>query len=274
MKEQLLDELSAIFDEGKTAENEKVDKFLDMLEEGTIRCAYKENGAWLVDTRVKKGILLAFKIGQQEICELGPLSFIDKKNLWPRKFGLEDKVRVVPGGASIRRGAFIGPHVVVMPPSFVNIGAFVDEGSMVDSNALVGSCAQVGKKVHISAGVQIGGVLEPIGEQPVIIEDNVLLGGHAGVFEGCTIQKGAVIGAGVILTKSTKVYDLVNEKVLMGSEDRGVVIPENAVVVPGARALASDFAKSHNLSISAPLIIKYRDEKTDQKTLLREILRH
>lgn len=270
--DQLLNQLSNIFDEQGMPGKDVVEEFLHALELGSIRCAHKAGG-WQVDARVKKGILLAFRLGVLEASSAGPLSFVDKHNLWPRRFDVHDKVRIAAGGASVRRGAHIGQNVVIMPPSFVNIGSFVDEGSMVDSNALVGSCAQVGKRVHISAGVQLGGVLEPLGAHPVIIEDDVMLGGHSGIFEGCIIGQGAVIGAGVILTKSTKVFDLVNEKVLTGSETSGVVIPPSAVVVPGARAVKSAFAESHCLSIATPLIIKYRNEKTDDRVKLEEILR-
>lgn len=268
----LLNELAKLFDSSEAASPDKVGQFLDALELGLIRCAYKKED-WQVDARVKKGILLAFRTGILEKQSFGALSFIDKNNLWPRSFELKDKVRIVPGGASVRRGAFIGQNVVIMPPSFVNIGAYVGEGSMVDSNALVGSCAQVGKRVHISAGAQLGGVLEPLGAHPVIIEDDVMLGGHCGIFEGCLIGQGAVIGAGVILTRSTKVFDLVNEQVILGSDTSGVKIPPQAVVVPGARAIKSEFGHNNQLSISTPLIIKYRDQKTDKQVKLEEILR-
>lgn len=273
MYDRLLNELSLSFDEKTAIDLSQIDRFLDGLEQGDIRCAQKISDSWQVDPRVKKGILLAFRHGVLEKFDNGLLSYIDKNNLAPQSFSLEDNIRIVPGGVSVRRGAFIGKNCVLMPPSFVNIGAFVDEGSMVDSNALVGSCAQVGKRVHISAGAQIGGVLEPLGAQPVIIEDDVLLGGHCGIFEGAHIGKKAVIGAGVIITRSTKVYDLVNERIILGQSTGGIKIPENAVVVPGARHVKGDFAHEHGLSIATPLIIKYRDEKTDSQTALEETLR-
>ncbi len=248
--------------------------FLDGLEQGHVRCAHKKEGIWRVDERVKKGILLAFRIGQKEQLSMGPMSFVDKANLWPRTFSVDDHVRVVPFGSTVRRGAYLGRNVTVMPPSYVNIGAFVDEDSLVDSNALVGSCAQIGKRVHLSAGVQIGGVLEPIGAIPVIIEDDCLIGGNSGIYEGTRIGSRAVIAAGVVLTKSIKVYDLVKEQVIVAEGPDGVLsIPENAVVVPGNRALSSDFAKTHALSVAAPLIIKYRDDKTDTKIKLEGLLR-
>lgn len=249
-----------------------VQEFLDALEQGCIRAAFRSSSGYQVDERVKKGILLAFRIGQKEKINVGPFTYIDKDNLWPRRFDINDGPRIVPGGVSIRRGAYIGRNVTVMPPSYINVGAFVDDDSLIDSNVLVGSCAQIGKRTHISAGAQIGGVLEPIGALPVIIEDDVLIGGNCGIYEGCEIKSHAVLGAGVILTKSTKVFDLVNESVLSADEHR-LKIPENAVLIPGARMLSSDFARRYELSVSTPLIIKYRDEKTNKKTLLEDLLR-
>lgn len=250
-----------------------IDTFLQALESGIIRCAHKSADAWVVDERVKQGILLAFRMGQKEKINLGPFSFIDKSNLWPRQFNLEDEVRIVPGGVSVRRGAFVGPGVIVMPPSYINVGAYVGEHSLIDSHALVGSCAQLGKRVHLSAGAQIGGVLEPVGALPVIIEDDVLVGGNTGIYEGCQIGARAVIGAGVVLTGSTKVYDLVHEKIISAQDGAGLKIPANAVLVPGTRSLSSEFAKSHGLSIATPLIVKYRDSKTDAKAMLEDLLR-
>jgi 2,3,4,5-tetrahydropyridine-2,6-dicarboxylate N-succinyltransferase len=273
--DNLLKEISKLFtaDLDEDGHNVLVENFLNALEAGKIRCAQKIAGFWQVDERVKKGILLAFRIGKNEKISMGPLTFIDKSNLWPRQIDIDCKIRLVPGGVSIRRGAFLAENVVIMPPSYVNIGAYVDEGSLIDSNALVGSCAQVGKRVHISAGAQIGGVLEPIQAMPVIIEDDVLIGGNCGIFEGTQISRGAVIGAGVNLTKSTKVYDLIKKEIISIQEGKSLVIPQDAVVVPGCRALTGRFALENNLSVTTPLIIKYRDEKTLKKTELEDMLR-
>lgn len=272
----LLDSISRAFDAGSSDKSyeQLCQEFLHALERGIIRCAEKNEDVWRVDPRVKKGILLCFRLGQKEELSCGPMSFVDKGNLFPRQFNLDDNVRIVPFGSAVRRGAFLGKNVVMMPPSYVNIGAFVDNDSMIDSHALVGSCAQIGKRVHLSAGVQVGGVLEPIGASPVIIEDDCLIGGNSGIYEGTQVLQRAVIGAGVILTKSVKVYDLVHERIIHAEGEDGVVkIPENAVVVPGMRALHTPFAKEHGLSVSAPMIIKYRDEKTDTKIKLEDLLR-
>lgn len=272
---EILERISRVAQENSFKEKDYslVKEFLDALEQGLIRCAHKHKEGWTLDERVKQGILLAFRLGQNEKLHVGPFSFIDKNNLWPRQFDLNSGVRVVPGGVSVRRGAFVGNKVTIMPPSYVNVGAYIDEGSLIDSNALVGSCAQVGRRVHISAGAQIGGVLEPVQALPVIIEDDVLIGGNCGIYEGCQIGQGAVLGAGVILTNSTKVFDVVHEKVISASENQVLQIPPQAVVVPGSRALAGDFAKAAGLSIYTPLIIKYRDQKTNQKTMLEDYLR-
>jgi len=273
---QLLDNLAREFDEQNSVSNyalEMLEHFLNALESGEIRTAQKIAKIWQVDGRVKKAILLAFRWGQTEKIDCGSLSFIDKANLWPRSFNLEDKVRIVPGSSTVRRGAYIGPQVTLMSPSYVNIGAFVGAGSMIDSHALVGSCAQVGEQVHVSAGVQIGGVLEPIGAVPVIIEDNCLIGGNCGIYEGSQVGEGAVLGAGLILTSSTKVFDLVNEKIISAGNENSLKIPPLAVVIPGARALGGEFAQAHGLSVSAPIIIKYRDAKTEQKIRLEDLLR-
>ncbi len=272
----ILDSIAKAFDEGRTDQAcaDLSEQFLDALESGAIRCAEKNENEWCVDPRVKKGILLCFRLGQKEELSCGPMSFVDKGNLFPRHFGLKDSLRIVPFSSSARRGSFLGKNVVMMPPSYINIGAFVDEDSMIDSHALVGSCAQVGKRVHLSAGVQIGGVLEPIGASPVVIEDDCLVGGNCGIYEGTQVQSRAVIGAGVILTKSVKVFDLVHERILQADgEEETLKIPANAVVVPGMRNLQNAFAKEHGLSVSAPIIIKYRDEKTDTKIKLEDLLR-
>jgi 2,3,4,5-tetrahydropyridine-2-carboxylate N-succinyltransferase len=274
--ETLLNKLADIFGDNTLpkATSDELTLFLDALEQGHVRCAHKNaHGVWTVDERVKKGILLCFRAGVNERVQVGPLTFIDKHNLWPRSFDVASTVRLVPGGVSVRRGAHLGQRVTLMPPSFVNIGAFVDDDSMVDSHALVGSCAMVGKGVHISAGAQIGGVLEPAGSLPVIIEDGVMLGGQVGVFEGVIVGAGAILGAGVVLTASSKVYDLVNGNIIEGASGQPLTIPNGAVVVPGSRAVSGDFAKEHQLSIATPLIVKYRDDQTAGKTKLEKDLR-
>lgn len=274
--DELLNAIARAFDEDMSdiGIDEISTQFLDRLSQGIIRCAEPKNDAWHIDTRVKKGILLAFRIGKKETMTVGSMHFVDKDNLWPRSFTDKDPVRIVPYASTVRRGAYLGKNVTLMPPSYVNIGAYVDDDTMIDSHALVGSCAQIGKRCHISAGSQIGGVLEPIGASPVIIEDNCMIGGNTGIYEGTRIQSGAIIGAGVILTKSVKVYDLVHEKIIMAQNDDDVVIiPKNAVVVPGARTLNLPFAQAHGLSVAAPMIVKYRDDLTDTKIRLESLLR-
>lgn len=241
---------------------------LDALERGELRAASPtEDGNWEVNLEVKTAILEAFREGQMVE---GP-GFVDKHNLLPQNFTRSQGVRLVPGGSAIRRGAHVAPGVIVMPPSYVNIGAFVDEGTMVDSHVLVGSCAQVGKRVHLSAAVQLGGVLEPIGQNPVIIEDDAFLGAGVIVVEGIRVGRRAVLAPGVNLTKSIPVFDAVNEKELTPGSD----IPEGAVVVPGVRPISSklEWARERGLMLSAPIIVKYRDEKSDASLVLEEALR-
>jgi len=246
--------------------------FRDALTAGRIRAAEKVNSEWRVNAWVKKGILLGFRLG--ELAESGEaLSFVDKDTYPVRRFTPADKVRIVPGGSSVRSGAYVAPSVVCMPPMYINVGAYVDEGTMVDSHALVGSCAQVGRRVHLSAAAQIGGVLEPVNASPVIIEDDVLVGGNCGVYEGTQVRARAVLGAGTILTRSTPLYDLVHGEVYRAGGDRPLIVPENAVVVPGTRALDRGKAREWGLSIYAPVIIKYRDEKTDRGSALEDALR-
>jgi 2,3,4,5-tetrahydropyridine-2,6-dicarboxylate N-succinyltransferase len=248
--------------------------FMAELEKGTVRAAVRDDmGVWKAQPWVKEGILAAFKFGVLAEFASGALSFIDKDTIPARRFKIQDGIRIVPGGSSVRRGAYVGKGVVMMPPSFVNIGAHVDEDTMIDSHALVGSCAQVGKRVHISAAAQIGGVLEPVGNLPVIIEDDVVVGGNAGIYEGTIVRPRAVIGAGVILTGSTPVYDTVRGQVYRRTEERPLEIPYGAVVVPGARKMKGAFAELHELQIASPMIVKYRDEKTDSSTALEEALR-
>ncbi len=248
--------------------------FLAELEKGSIRAAVRDaDGVWNVQTWVKEGILAAFKFGVPAEFASGSLSFVDKDTIPARRFKVQDGVRIVPGGSSIRRGAYIGKGVVMMPPAFVNIGAYVDDDTMIDSHALVGSCAQIGKRVHLSAGAQIGGVLEPVGNVPVVIEDDVVVGGNSGIYEGTIVRGRAVIGAGVVLTGSTPVYDVVRGQVYRRTAQRPLEIPFGAVVVPGSRPLKGNFAEKHQLYIASPVIVKYRDEKTDSSTALEEALR-
>lgn len=257
---------------------ELVDEFLMALEDGRVRAASRgEDGEWRVEEKVKEGILVGFRLGR--IVELtdgtGPLHFADKDTFPALRPPFVDRgTRIVPGGSSVRRGAYLGSSVTCMPPMYVNVGAYVDDGTMVDSHALVGSCAQIGKNVHLSAAAQIGGVLEPIGMRPVIIEDDVMVGGGVGVYEGTLVRRRAVLGAGVILTRSTPVYDIVNERVLRGTADAPLEIPEGAVVVPGSRPIGGNaFAAEHGLQVSCPIIVKYRDDKTDAATALELDLR-
>jgi 2,3,4,5-tetrahydropyridine-2-carboxylate N-succinyltransferase len=266
---------------GKTlAANERGDalrafeQLRGLLGSGQVRAAEPANGTWVANEWVKKGILLGFRLGLlEEIPSAGPLRFFDKGTLPLKRLAVEDDVRLVPGGSAIRDGAFVAKGVICMPPMYVNIGAYIDEGTMIDSHALVGSCAQVGKRVHLSAGAQVGGVLEPVGALPVIIEDEVMVGGNCGVYEGTLVRRRAVLGAGVILTGGTAVYDVVTEAVYRKSGSSPLVIPEGAVVVPGTRPLRGAWAQAQGLSLATPVIVKYRDEKTDLSTVLEDILR-
>lgn len=249
-------------------------EFLDALNRGAIRSASRdESGRWSAHTWVKQGILLGFRLGQMKDLSSPPFSFFDKHTYPTKPLTLENGVRVVPGGSTIRSGAYVAPGVVCMPPMYVNVGAYVDEGTMVDSHALVGSCAQIGKRVHLSAAVQVGGVLEPVGAVPVVVEDDVFVGGGCGIYEGCIVRTGAVLAPGVLLTGSTRVYDLVNGRILSKSETGPLEIPERAVVVPGTRAASGPFAEEHGLQLYAPMIVKYRDERTDAATTLENALR-
>lgn len=255
-----------------------VQRFLKALEDGEIRAAEKDaDGQWRVNTEVKEGILVGFRIGRivEHTDAKAILPFADKDTFrTARPDFVARGSRIVPGGSSIRSGAYIGSSVTCMPPMYINVGAYVDDGSMIDSHALVGSCAQIGKNVHLSAAAQVGGVLEPIGMRPVIIEDNVLIGGGCGIYEGTLVRERAVLGSGVILTGSTPVYDLVNKTILRGSTDAPLEIPADAVVIPGSRPIhGSDFAAEHGLHIQCPVIVKYRDEKTDLSAALEGDLR-
>lgn len=248
--------------------------FRDALTRGELRAAEELEGRWHVNVWVKRGILLGFRLG--EMVESGDpevLTFVDKDTFPARAFSVEDGVRVVPGGSSVRMGAYVAPTVVCMPPMYINVGAYVDEGTMIDSHALVGSCAQIGSRVHISAAAQIGGVLEPVNASPVIIEDDVLVGGNCGVYEGTRVGTRAVLGAGVILTRSTPVYDIPNGTIHRAQGDTPLEIPEGAVVVAGARAVTKGKGAEWGLSLYTPVIVKYRDEKTDSRVELEDLLR-
>jgi len=244
------------------------------LETGEVRAAEPFEGGWRVNTWVKQGILLGFRTGLVVETEAaGPLHFFDKDTVPPRRLTLADGVRVVPGGTAVRTGSFLDAGVVVMPPAYVNVGAYVGEGSMIDSHALVGSCAQVGRRVHLSAGAMLGGVLEPVGALPVIVEDEVLVGGNCGVYEGTIVGRRAVLGTGVILNASVTVYDVPRQTTYRRTSEEPLRIPEGAVVVPGSRRLAGAFAEQHGLALQTPVIVKYRDEKTDAAAALEEALR-
>ena len=248
--------------------------FLAELEKGTIRAAARDDmGVWKAQAWVKEGILAAFRFGILAEFASGSLSFVDKDTIPARRFKVQDGIRIVPGGSSIRRGAYVGKGVVMMPPAFVNVGAFVDEETMIDSHALVGSCAQIGKRVHLSAAAQIGGVLEPVGNLPVVIEDDVIVGGNCGIYEGTIVRPRAVIGAGVVITGSTPVYDLVRGQIYRRTEELPLEIPYGAVVIPGSRKMKGAFAEQHDLQVATPVIVKYRDDKTDSATALEEALR-
>lgn len=247
------------------------------LEAGALRSAEPDTAqplGWRVNAWVKRGILLGFRLGQ--MVEMGcpdGFRFVDKATYPARRFAVADGVRVVPGGSSVRSGAYLSKGVVVMPPAYVNVGAYIDEGTMVDSHALVGSCAQIGKRVHLSAAAQIGGVLEPVNATPVIVEDDALVGGNTGVYEGTIVCKRAVIAAGTVLTRGTPVYDLVKGEVYKATAETPLVIPEGAVVVPGSRSVTKGKGAEWGLSIAAPVIVKYRDEKTELSLVLEDVLR-
>ena len=265
---------------GTVSDVDALDAFLELryaLEAGKLRAAEPDAAAptgWRVNAWVKRGILLGFRIGAlTEMSGCGALSFLDKSTYPARRFSPEDGVRIVPGGSSVRSGAYVARGVVMMPPAYINVGAYVDEGTMVDSHALVGSCAQIGRRVHLSAGAQIGGVLELVNASPVIIEDDVLVGGNTGVYEGTIVRRGAVLAAGTILTRGTPVYDVVQRTILKATPATPLIIPEGAVVVPGSRAVPAGYGRQMNLSVYTPVIVKYRDEKTDLSTTLEELLR-
>jgi len=260
---------------------EVVESLLDALEKGTVRAAEKNttSGEWRAVPWVKRGILLGFRVGSiidmslRSATDRIGFSFFDKDTYPPRRLTSADGVRIVPGGSSIRRGAYVASGVVCMPPMYVNVGAYIGTGTMIDSHALVGSCAQVGERVHLSAAAQLGGVLEPVNAAPVVIEDDVIVGGNCGIYEGTVVRTGAVIGAGVVLTRGTPVYDLERETVHRAENGHALVIPANAVVVPGARHAKGKWVQDQGISLQTPVIVKYRDEKTDAATALESWLR-
>ena len=248
------------------------------LSAGEVRAAEPDASTvtgWRVNTWVKQGILLGFKFG--DIADMssdhGRWPFFDKDTLPLKRLDLQSGVRVVPGGSTVRDGAFLGKGVICMPPMYINIGAWVGEGTLVDSHALVGSCAQVGSRVHLSAAAQIGGVLEPVGALPVIIEDDVLVGGNCGVYEGAIVKRRAVLASGVILTRSTPIYDLPNERIIEPEPGQPLIVPEGAVVVPGSRPVTTGKGREWGLSVATPVIVKYRDERTDARTALEQWIR-
>lgn len=258
----------------KTGAMELFRSFMQLLNAGTIRAAGNVGGTWKVNHWVKQGILLGFRLGElSDISINEQFRFFDKSTYPLKRITLDDGIREVPGGSAIRDGAFVARGVVCMPPMYINVGAYVDENTMVDSHALVGSCAQIGKRVHLSAASQIGGVLEPVGAMPVIIEDDVFIGGNCGIYEGTIVKRRAVIAAGVILTGGTAVYDAVHEKIYRKQADQPLIIPEGAVIVSGSRPMKNDWAKQQGLHISTPIIVKYRDDRTDASTALEESLR-
>jgi 2,3,4,5-tetrahydropyridine-2-carboxylate N-succinyltransferase len=274
----LREKIEAMFakSEFTSDDREVYEEFKTALRKGEIRSAEKNaDGNWHANAWVKQGILLGFRMGKMVEMSMPTetLQFFDKDTFPLRPMTLDDGVRIVMGGSAIRDGSYVAPTVVVVPPAYINVGSYVDEGTMVDSHALVGSCAQIGKRVHLSAAAQIGGVLEPVNATPVIIEDDVLVGGNTGVYEGTIVRERAVLASGVILTRSTPVFDLPNERIIKASDGGSLEIPTGAVVVQGSRAVSSGFGKDNNLSIYCPIIVKYRDEKTDSSTKLEDYLR-
>jgi 2,3,4,5-tetrahydropyridine-2,6-dicarboxylate N-succinyltransferase len=260
-------------------ESEAMSAFVELraaLESGQLRAASPDPSTptgWRVNAWVKQGILLGFRLGVLREWAAEGLSFVDKHTYPVRRFVPGDGIRLVPGGSSVRGGAYLARGVVCMPPMYINAGAYVDEGTMVDSHALVGSCAQIGKRVHLSAAAQIGGVLEPVNAGPVVIEDDVFIGGNCGVYEGTIVRRGAVLAAGTILTRGTAVFDLPEGRILRANEQTPLMIPEHAVVVSGTRPVNSGKGREWGLSLYAPVIVKYRDDKTDLSTTLEDWLR-
>ena len=251
----------------------KFNETIAALERGEVRVAEKVNGEWKVNSWVKEIILSGFRLGKLADMSQGQFSFLDKDTIPVRKFTVESGVRIVPGGSSVRTGAYLAPSAIMMPPAYVNIGAYVDEGTMIDSHALVGSCAQVGKHVHLSAASQLGGVLEPVGALPVIIEDNVFIGGNCGIYEGTIVKQNAVIGTGVIINASTALYDATTGEYIRANENGQIIVPEGAVVVAGSRPVSKGPGAEQGIHLYCPVIVKYRDEKTSGSITLEDMLR-
>ena len=278
----LRDDVAKLVEAGASADRDAAramfERLRTALSAGEVRAAEPDPSlaiGWHVNTWVKQGILLGFRFGDTKDVSMdhGKWPFFDKDTLPMKKYAAGSSVRIVPGGSSVRDGAFIAPGVICMPPMYVNIGAYIGEGSLIDSHALVGSCAQVGARVHVSAAAQIGGVIEPVGALPVIVEDEALIGGNTGLYEGVIVKSKAVIGAGTVLTGSTPVYDLVKGEIIRPTADRPLVIPEGAVVVPGARAVTAGKGPEWKLSLATPVIVKYRDSRTDTRTELEAWIR-
>jgi len=276
------DLISKLFHQGDRADKQAAREAFFALQRalsaGEVRAAEPDPaspGGWRVNTWVKQGILLGFRFGDtvDVSADHGKWPFYDKDTMTLKKPGLAAGVRIVPGGSTIRDGAFVSKSVICMPPMFINIGAYVDEGTLIDSHALVGSCAQIGKRVHVSAAAQIGGVIEPVGAMPVIIEDDVLIGGNTGIYEGAIVKERAVIAAGVVLTASTPIYDLPRSAVIRPADGQPLVVPAGAVVVPGARAVTIGAGLDWGLALSTPIIVKYRDDRTDTRTGLEAWIR-
>ncbi len=251
----------------------KVEEVLDALERGELRVAEKLDGVWKVNPEVKEVILAGFRLGTIRDMSEGQFTFFDKDTYPVRRFSAADGVRIVPGGSSIRRGAYVAPGAIVMPPAYINVGAYVGEGTMVDSHATIGSCAQVGRNIHISAATQIGGVLEPAGAMPTIIEDGAFVGGNCGIYEGTVVQEGAVIASGVIITASTAIFDATRGEFLPRSADGRTVVPRGAVVVSGSRPIRKGVSAGSGVCLYCPVIVKYRDDKTDSSVALEDLLR-
>ena len=274
--------IAALFAAGSNAAKDDARKaFFDLrkaLTTGEVRAAEPDGSTpsgWRVNAWVKQGILLGFRFGDvvDASADHGRWPFFDKDTMSLKKPALGDGIRIVPGGSTIREGAYVARSVVCMPPMYINIGAYVGEGTLVDSHALIGSCAQVGARVHVSAAAQIGGVIEPVGAMPVIVEDDVLVGGNTGIYEGAVVKQRAVIAAGTVVTGSTPVYDLVHGRIIKPEPGQPLVIPEGAVVVPGARGVTVGAGRDWGLSLATPVIVKYRDDKTDTRTELESWIR-
>jgi 2,3,4,5-tetrahydropyridine-2,6-dicarboxylate N-succinyltransferase len=279
---ELAASVAELFEQGSAAPKARArDIFMQLREElsaGRVRAAEPDPSSatgWRVNVWVKQGILLGFRFGDVVDMGIGKgrWPFFDKDTLPLKRLEQGSGVRVVPGGSSVREGAYLAPGVICMPPMYINVGAYVGDGTMVDSHALVGSCAQIGRRVHLSAASQIGGVLEPVGAMPVIVEDDVMIGGNCGIYEGAIIQTRAVLASGTILTGSTPIYDLPNERIIKPEPGQPLIVPEGAVVVPGARSVTVGAGKAWGLSLATPVIVKYRDEKTDARTELERWLR-